>query len=235
MKPYTDLGESIMADGTVFSLHKHDEDFYLKFNGFELMSTIQTYSEEMLADIGCKHILPDKKTRPEHPSVLIGGLGLGFTLKRALQLVGKPATVEVAELMPQLIEWNRTFLVEYNGPQLDDPRTKITQGDFFDTIHSKPAASYDVLLIDIDNTPDDLITAGNFRMYSPTFLAKLKSILKPGGCVTYWLSEPAPKFKKLLGKAGFNVEEHAARPHIKAKRSRHCIYVARDSARTYTA
>ncbi|PQJ29758.1 hypothetical protein BSZ32_15575 [Rubritalea profundi] len=200
----------------------------------ELMSTEQTYSEEMLTDIGCKHILPDKKTRPEHPCVLIGEMGLGFTLKRALQLVGKPATVKVSELMPQLIAWNRTFLVEYNGPLLDDSRTKITQGDFFDTIHSKSTSSYDVLLIDIDNTPDELITAGNYRLYSPTFLAKLQCILKPGGYVTYWLSEPAPKLKKLLGKAGFKVEEHAARPQIKAKRSRHCIYFARDSTRNYT-
>lgn len=229
MKPYTDLGESIMPDGTVFSLHKHDQDFYLKFNGFELMSTIQTYSEQHLADVGCKHILPDKQTRPAHPHVLIGGLGLGFTLKRTLQLVGKPATVEVSELMPPLIEWNRTFLTEYNGPLLEDPRTVITQGDFFDTINSKSPSSYDVLLIDIDNTPDDLITTGNGRMYSPTFLAKLKSILKPGGCLTYWLSEPAPKFKKLLGKAGFSVEEHASKPHPRAKRSRHCIYVARSN------
>ncbi|MEO1857648.1 MAG: spermidine synthase, partial [Rubritalea sp.] len=71
----------------------------------------------------------------------------------------------------------------------------------------------------------------NHKMYSPAFLGKLKTILKPGGCVTYWLSEPAPKFKKLLGKAGFIVEEHAARPHRKAKRSRHCIYVARDKAK----
>ena len=179
MKPYVKLGESTMSDGTVFSLHKHDGKFYLKYNGFELMSTALTFSEEMLAEVGCKKLYEGKSTRPKHPKILIGGLGLGFTLRRTLELVGKPATVEVAELMPPLIEWNRTFLVEHNGPLLEDPRTKITQGDLFDIISSKNKGSYDALLLDIDNTPDDLITAGNSRLYSPGFLAKIRSILTP--------------------------------------------------------
>lgn len=226
MKPYVKLGESTMSDGTVFSLHKHDGKFYLKYNGFELMSTALTFSEELLAEIGCTNILAGKTTRPKHPNILIGGLGLGFTLKRTLELVGKPATVEVAELMSPLIEWNRTFLVEHNGPLLQDPRTKVTQGDLFDIISRKGTGSYDVILLDIDNTPDDLITAGNARLYSAGFLAKIRDILTAGGRVAYWLSEPAPKFKKCLTKAGFHVEEHAAKPHEKSKRARHCIYVA---------
>ena len=229
MKPYVQLDESTMSDGTVFSLHKHDGKFYLKYNGYELMSTALTFSEEMLADVGCKKLYEGKTTRPKHPKILIGGLGLGFTLKRTLELVGRPATVEVAELMPPLIEWNRTFLVEHNGPLLEDPRTKITQGDLFDIISSKNKGSYDALLLDIDNTPDDLITAGNARLYSESFLAKIRQILTPDGCVAYWLSEPAPKFKKCLLKAGFHVEAHAAKSHEKSKRARHCIYVAHRS------
>lgn len=227
MKPYKNLAESIMPDGTVFSLHSHDGDFYLKYNGNELMSTSQTFSERHLSDIGCAHILSGKATRPAHPRVLIGGLGLGFTLKRTLELIGKPATVEVAELMTPIIEWNRTFLVDYNGPLLEDPRTEVSQGDFYDIIMSKSKSSYDALLIDIDNTPDDLITSGNDKMYSPAFLKQLQHILKQGGNLTYWLAEPAPKFKKLLGKAGFQVEEHASKPREKSKRARHCILNAR--------
>ena len=226
MKPYVKLDESTMSDGTVFSLHKHDGKFYLKYNGYDLMSTALTCSEEMLAEVGCAKILEGNPTRPKHPKVLIGGLGLGFTLKRTLELIGKPATVEVAELMPTLIEWNRTFLVEHNGPLLEDPRTKVIEGDLFDIISSKGKGSYDALLLDIDNTPDDLITAGNARLYSPAFLAKIRSIMTPDGCVAYWLSEPAPKFRKLLIKAGFHVEAYAAKPHEKSKRARHCIYVA---------
>ena len=225
MKPYEDLGEAVIDSGTVFSLHKRDGEFFLKYNGNDLMSTAFTHSEEMLADYGCKHILPDKSTRPAKPHVLIGGLGLGFTLRRTLQLVGQPAKVEVAELMQPLIDWNRTFLVECNGPLLEDPRTLITKGDLFDTISNKQSNSYDALLLDIDNTPDDLITSGNNRLYTPEFLKKLQQILKPGGKVSYWLSEPAPKFKKLLEKSGFIVEAHAVKPHVKSKRARHCIYV----------
>ena len=227
MKPYVKLGESTMSDGTVFSLHKHDGKFYLKYNGFDLMSTALTFSEELLAQIGCADLLEGKASRPKHPNILIGGLGLGFTLKRTLELVGSPATVEVAELMPPLIEWNRTHLVEHNGPLLEDPRTKITQGDLYDILPRKGKGSYDALLLDIDNTPDDLITSGNARLYTQSFLAKIKEVLTPNGCVAYWLSEPAPKFKKCLIKAGFQVEEHAAKPHEKSKRARHCIYVAR--------
>jgi predicted methyltransferase len=81
--------------------------------------------------------------------------------------------------------------------------------------------------LDIDNTPDDLITSGNSRLYTPDFLQKLKKVIKPEGCIAYWLSEPAPKFKKLLAKAGFLIEEHASKPHEKSKRSRHCLLVAR--------
>ena len=216
-----------MPDGTKFSLHSHDDNFYLKYNGFELMSTALTYSEQLLADKGCADILENHPNRPAHPKVLIGGLGLGFTLKRTLEIIGSPATVEVAELMTPIIEWNRSFLVEHNGPLLEDHRTKITQGDFFETLNSKPKASFDALLLDIDNTPDDLITEGNDKMYTPSFLGKIREVLTPNGCVTYWLSERSPKFKKRLENAGFTITEHAAKPHEKSKRARHCIYVAR--------
>lgn len=225
MIPYEKLGESRMADGTVFSLHKREQEFFLKYNGNELMSTNHTYSEQMLSEVGCAHLRADSAQRPAHPRVLIGGLGLGFTLKRALEMVGSPATVEVAELMPPLIEWNRTFLVEYNGPLLEDPRTKITQGDLFNILSNKPNGSYDALLLDIDNTPDDLITAGNGRMYTPSFLKKIMSTLTEDGKVSYWLSEPAPKFKKLLESVGFHVEPYAAKQRENSKRAIHCIYV----------
>jgi len=216
-----------MSDGTRYSLHEHDGNFVLKYNGFELMSTALTYSEKMLADVGCEALRTGSPSRPAHPKVLIGGLGLGFTLKRALELVGSSATVDVAELMPVLIEWNRTFLVDYNGPLLDDPRTNIIQGDLFDIVLGKKPGTYDSLLLDIDNTPDDLITSGNFRLYTPEFLQKLKNVITPKGCIAYWLAEPDPKFKKLLLKTGFQVEEHGAKPHWKMRRARHCLLLAR--------
>ena len=227
MKPYLKIAESTMPDGTHYSLHKHDGKIYLKYNGFELMSTALTFSEQMLADVGCQSLLEGNPSRPAHPKILIGGLGLGFTLKRTPELVGRPATVDVAELLPPLIEWNRTHLVEFNGPFLEDTRTVIIQGDLFDIVSNKQPGSYDALLLDIDNTPDDLITAGNSRLYSAGFLDKLRNVITPQGCIAYWLSEPAPKFKKCLFKAGFTVEEFASKPHEKSKRSRHCLLLAR--------
>lgn len=227
MQPYLKIEESTMPDGTHFSLHKYNGQIYLKYNGCELMSTAMTYSEQQLADYGCQHLLTGTPTRPKHPKILIGGLGLGFTLKRTLELVGSPATVDVAELMSPVIDWNRTHLVEFNGPLLDDPRTVIIKGDLFDIVSKKKPGSYDALLLDIDNTSDDLITSGNDRLYSPGFLEKLRQVITPKGCVAYWMSESDPRFKKRLVKAGFLVEEFAAKQHERAKRPKHSILRAR--------
>ena len=226
MKPFVNLDEARLPDGTVFSLHKHDGKFYLKYNGLDLMSTALTFSEQMLAEKGCLQLLEGGSSRPKHPRVLIGGLGMGFTLKRVLELIGRPATVEVAELVSEIIEWNRSYLVEHNGPLLEDERTKIYNGDLYDLLSNCKPSSYDSILIDIDDTPEMLITEMNGRLYMPEFLDKTKQALRPGGCVAYWLAMPTPKFEKVLRQAGFSVESFAAKPHEKSKRTRHCIYLA---------
>lgn len=227
MKPYVQLAEARLPDGTVFTLHKHDGKFYLKNDGHDLMSTALTFSEQLLADEGCAGLIEGKRSRPPHPRILIGGLGMGFTLKRTLELVGRPATVEVAELVPEVVEWNRTFLVECNGPLLEDERTKIFHGDLFDCLGAGRPGTYDAILIDIDDGPDSLITKGNNRLYTPGFLERTRAALRPGGCAAYWLAVPMPSFAKSLRKAGFQVEELLAKPHEKSKRARHAIYVAR--------
>jgi hypothetical protein len=227
VKPYVQLAEARLRDGTVFSLHTHDGKFYLKNDRRELMSTALTYSEQLLAELGCADLLDGLPSRPKHPRVLIGGLGMGFTLKRTLELIGRPATVEVAELVPEIIEWNRTFLAEHNGPILADERTKIYRGDLFDCLAERGKTTYDAILIDIDDGPDMLITQGNARLYSPGFLARIRDALAPGGCVAYWLALPNGDFVRGLNKAGFVVEEHLAKPHANSKKPRHRIYVAR--------
>lgn len=227
MKPYVKLAEARLPDGTVFSLHKHDGKFYLKNDERELMSTALTYSEQLLAEIGCAALLPGSPARPTHPRILIGGLGMGFTLKRTLELVGRPSTVEVAELMPEIVDWNRNILVEHNGPLLEDERTKIFHGDLFDCLAGDVQGLYDAILIDIDDGPEMLITEGNARLYTPRFLSTIREALTPEGCVAYWLARPTPSFATSLRKAGFHVEEHPAKPHEQSKRARHCIYVAR--------
>ena len=227
MKPYVQLAETRLDDGTHFSLHKHDGKFYLKYNGLDLMSTALTFSEQQLAELGCARILEGAPTRPDSPRVLIGGLGMGFTLKRVLELIGSPAHVDVAELVSDIIEWNRTFLVEHNGPLMEDPRTHVHLADLFDCLPKRKEDRYDAILIDIDDTPETLITEDNNKLYTQSFLGKLKAALKPGGTLAYWLAAPLPRFLKSLRQAGFEVEEHKSKPHEKSKQARHRIYVAR--------
>ena len=227
VKPYIHLAEARLADGTVFSLHRHDGKFYLKNDGRELMSTRMTWSEQMLAELGCAALALGRPSRPAHPRILIGGLGMGFTLKRALEVVGSPATVEVAELMPEIIEWNRTFLAEHNGPILDDERTRIFPGDLFECLAKYGTGRLDALLVDIDDGPDMLITEGNSRLYTPSFFARVREVLKPDACAAYWMAHPTPAFETKLRRAGFKVEAIPAKPHEKAKKPRHCIYLAR--------
>ena len=228
VKPYIQLDKTSMPDGTLLSLHKHGGEFILEYNGLELMSTGLTLSERMLADLGCVDLLEGATTRPEHPRVLIGGLGMGFTLKRVLELVGSPATVDVAELMNHVIEWNRTYLVEHNGPSLEDPRTNVILADLFDCLGE--GHLYDAILIDIDDTPDALITEDNVKLYTPSFLTLLRNSLNPGGCLAYWMAMPSPKLEKALKKTGFSLKEYPAKSHEQSERANHRIYVARLSA-----
>ncbi len=150
---------------------------------------------------------------------------MGFTLKRVLELVGSPATVDVAELMSQVIEWNRTYLVEHNGPLLEDPRTNVILADLFDCLGD--GELYDAILIDIDDTPDALITEDNAKLYTPSFLALLRESLNPGGCLAYWMASPSPRLEMVLKKAGFDLTEHHAKPHEQSEETWHRIYVAR--------
>ena len=225
VKPRTLLDKASLPDGTLLSLHKEDGHFVLEYDGLELMSTDLTHSEQKLAELGCEHLLDGAESRPEHPRVLIGGLGMGFTLKRVLELVGSPATVEVAELVSQVIEWNRTYLVGFNGPLLQDPRTKVIQADLFDCLGD--GKRYDAILIDIDDTPVDLITPDNARLYTPDFLNLLKDSLNPGGCLAYWMAEPSPELENVLEEAGFTLKIHSAKESDKAEEARHRIYIAR--------
>jgi len=220
MKPYVQLGEARMPDGTVFSLHSHDGEFYLKNDGNDLMSTALTYSEQMLSDIACDFVV-----RPVHPRVLIGGLGLGYTLKRVLEIVGRPATVEVAEIVPEVIAWNREHLAEHNGPLLDDERTKLYEGDVYDCIAAAGKGTYDAILLDVDDTPGSLVLPRNNRIYGREGLRMIHDSLTPGGRVAFWLAEETPFFYKHLQKARFRTTDFPAKMHERSKRARHRIYL----------
>lgn len=158
--------------------------------------------------------------------VLIGGLGLGFSLQRTLELVGRHARVQVAELLPEVVAWNREFLRGVNGLLLDDRRVEVVTGDVYDVIRRAGPAAYDAILLDVDNGPTSMVQAKNARIYKRRGLGTIWQALKQGGKVAFWSAVPEPDFLHDLEHAGFRAEAHPARAHERAKREAHVIYLA---------
>ena len=221
MKPFHLLAETLTPDGNKLSLYEHDGQMHLKLNGRALMSTNATASEITLAELACRDILPYDK-----PHVLIGGLGFGYTLKRVLELVGPEARVQVAELLPEVVAWNREFLRSVNGELLDDSRVEVSVDDVCNVINHAPNATYDAIMLDVDNGPIAMVHESNSRLYYQSGFERILRILKPQGVVTFWSANRDQPFVKRLEKAGFDVEVCGAKAYPKAKRPTHTIFVA---------
>lgn len=224
MKPTTTLGETHTPDGSKFSLHEHDGDFFLKLNGDQLMSSTWTLSERLLADYACP-----KGEKAEHARVLVGGMGLGYSLKRSLELVGKNGDVVVAELLPEVVQWNRDFLYEENGKLMDDPRTTMYVGDVYDAIREAASGKrkkWDAILLDTDNGPTSLVQPQNKRIYGKQGFAMIRESLAPGGRVAFWAATEEPGFEKRLKRDGFiKTERYMIKAHERAKKPVHRVYV----------
>jgi spermidine synthase len=219
MKPFRNLAETRTPNGARFSLHEHCGEYFLKLNGTQLMGSNATVSELLLADHAC-----DWSGRRNAPRVLIGGLGLGFSLKRVLELVGDDAMVEVAELLPDVVAWNRELLRDLNGKLLEDKRVKVTTGDVFDCIKAH-SHYYDAILLDVDNGPTSLVQPGNSRLYTRNGFSLIRRSLRPAGRVAFWSADREPMFCEHFKGAGFFVQEIEAKSHERAKRAAHRIYV----------
>ena len=221
MKPFRTLAETRTSDGSRFTLHEHDGEYFMKLNGRQLMSTSSTASELLLAQKSCAGL-----SRHEHPRVLIGGLGLGFSLKRALELVGPRGTVEVAELLGEVVAWNRDFLQRVNGALLADARVEVLVADVFEVVRRSNNGRYDAILLDVDNGPTSFVHSKNSRIYNRRGLGFISRALKPGGRVAFWSAVDEPEFPGSLARAGFHVEVFESKSHDRAKQSPHRIYVA---------
>ncbi|HET7543240.1 MAG TPA: MnmC family methyltransferase [Polyangiaceae bacterium] len=206
--------------GSEFVLARHDQEWIVRVDGRVLMSSRVHDSEEALAE----HAL-ERCDDPD--AVLVGGLGLGFTLRAVLDRVTPRARVTVAELVPQLVEWNRTHLAELNDRPLDDERCRVVVGDVYDTIKGS-ARSFDVILLDVDNGPVALSSAANQRLYSDAGVRACHRALRPGGVLAVWSSGPNARFERRLAAAGFVVDvlRVAAR---KGSGARHVIFMAERS------
>ncbi len=198
------LGEARTPDGKKLTLYRRHGEYYIDLDNEQLMSSWDHGSEEDLARLGCAD-LPDRRS----PRVLIGGLGLGFTLRATLGALPPAARVEVAEIMPAVAEWNRTLLRDLNGHLLDDPRVTIHVSDVQKLLRRE--GPYDAILLDVDNSPDGWCLKSNGRLYDRGGLGALHDTLKPGGCLAIWSAAPETPFVKRLRKAGFDARVQMVR------------------------
>jgi spermidine synthase len=221
MRHWLKLGEA-MIPGTkqMISLFQGKDDFFIKLSGGqELMSTRKHGSEDALGSIPCK-----KAGRTRAARVLVGGMGMGFTLAAALDSVGSDAEVTVAELIPEVLEWNRGPLGERSGRPLDDPRTRIYLGDVADLLRESPGY-FDVIALDVDNGPEGLTVDSNNWLYSTAGIVAAQNALKSEGILAYWSAGPDQAFHDRLRQSGFLIEEVRVRAHGK-RGALHTIWLA---------
>jgi len=225
MIPWTLLGTAnIPNNGGVLKLTRRDNDFSIHLTGVrgELMNSRMYSSELALAELGCAHIQDMEKTK-----VLVGGMGMGFTLAAALKATAISSQIVVAELVPEVIEWNKGPLGECAGRPLDDDRVEVYIGDVAELFIIRQA-TYNAVLLDVDNGPEGFTQADNNDLYSIESLQAIRDTLHPGGVLAIWSAWHDPKFIKQLKKAGYKVKDKTVRAH-KGKGSRHTIYLARKS------
>lgn len=205
------------SDGTEFELVRRDEEWMVRVGGMVLMSSRMHHSEEALAARALERA-------PRATSVLVGGLGLGFTLRAVLDRVSEDTKVTVAELLPSLVDWNREHVAALAGRPLEDRRCEVVVGDVFALIQRSRAA-FDVILLDVDNGPVALSYAKNQRLYSDHGVRACAMALRPHGVLAVWSSGPSARFERRLAGAGFKVEalRESAR---KGSRGTHVVFLA---------
>ena len=217
------IGTAQVAGGEELRLFSHGRDFMIVMGHNELMSTRMRGSEEALATMTL-----DRLATPA-PHLLVGGYGMGFTLRAAL--AGNPQVrVTVAELVPEIIEWARGPMAEVAAGCLDDPRVTLEMGDvsaLIDDAADGTTDQYDAILLDVDNGPDALVHEQNRRIYSFAGLRAAKAALAPGGVLAIWSAARDPAFTRRLEKAGYSVEEVEVRARPNNKGPRHVIWFAR--------
>jgi len=221
MTPWRLLDTALIpGNGGKLLLSQRDQEFSISIAGRGvLMSTSAHGSEDALAELGCSPIAD----RP-HPRVLIGGLGMGFTLAAALRHLGPDAEVVVAELVPAVIGWNRDYLGGYSGHPLQDQRTRVREGDVAKLLREERKA-YDAILLDVDNGPESITHKKNDWLYSVEGLAASFAALRPGGILAVWSAGPDNTFTERLHKTGFQVRQVKVRAHDN-QGELHTIWVA---------
>ncbi|MBD3731036.1 MAG: spermidine synthase [Sphingomonadales bacterium] len=214
------LGTARVPGGEVLELYRHDRDFMIVMGHNELMSSRKWGSEEALATMAIERL----GGRPA-PRMLIGGYGMGFTLRAALARLGPDARITVVELVPEIIEWARGPMAELAAGCLDDARVTLEMGDVGEAIARRQGV-WDAILLDVDNGPDGLVREDNDTLYSPPGLNAARRALAPGGVLAIWSAAPDPAFRGRLKKAGFDVDERIVAARSNGKGPKHIIWFA---------
>ncbi len=199
------LASTITPDGMKMTLLLHAGDYYIEVDGEVLMSTRAPGSEKALADIAARELAGNS-----HPRVLIGGLGLGFTLGAALDVLPQGATVVVVEFFETIVDWNRKFGFESATDRLADPRVVVEVTDVVDYL-GNVKQPLDAILLDVDNGPDALCLASNNRLYDRPGLIQIQQALKPGGLLAVWSASVSSAFEKRLTEVGFATRSEIVR------------------------
>lgn len=220
MIPRELIATAKIPGGDELRLFRRGGDFMIVLDRNELMNSRMSGSEEALAVMSCERLAGRKA-----PHLLIGGYGMGFTLRAALAVLGADARVTVAELVPEIIDWARGPMAALAAGCLDDPRVHVAHGDVAALIGAG-RGTYDAILLDVDNGPDGLTRDRNDGLYSARGLAAAWTALTPGGVLAVWSAAPDPSFARRLADTGFATEEVVVRARANGKGPRHLIWFA---------
>ncbi|TPG15274.1 spermidine synthase [Sphingomonas oligophenolica] len=220
MIPRDLLATAVVPDGETLRLFRRGDDFMIVLDRNELMNSRMSGSEEALATMTCARLAGRSA-----PHLLIGGYGMGFTLRAALAVLGPQARLSVVELVPEIVAWARGPMATLTAGCLDDPRVSVIDGDVAMSIRKRQDV-YDAILLDVDNGPDGLTRAGNDGLYSARGLAAARAALTPGGILAVWSAAPDKPFARRLADAGFGVDEEVVRARSNGKGPRHVIWFA---------
>ena len=219
MKPWNTVGEALSPDGTRLELVEHDGEYIIRADDLPLMSTRMHFSEIELARLVCNKLRSGAK-------VMVGGLGLGYTLRAALDLLPKDGKAVQVELVPEVIEWNKGPLASFAGNPLDDKRSALVQGDVAKAIRGA-RNEYDSIMLDVDNGPSPLVSERNAWLYTDHGLQAIRGALKNGGRIAIWSADDEPRFISRMKRNGFRAEKHLIQAHKGKGGIRHVIFTGR--------
>jgi spermidine synthase len=225
--PWSLLDKAQVPGGGEIRLMRRGAEFSIRLGQNELMNSRLGGSEEALATVACQRI--QARSRPQ---ILIGGLGMGFTLRAALASLDREARIVVAELVPAILTWARGSMAEVFSGSLEDPRVSIREMDVGHLIRSE-RSTFDAILLDVDNGPEGLTRKDNDALYDLEGLRAARTALRPGGVLAVWSSGPDPDFTRRLRKTGFEVDEVKVRANGSRGGARHLIWIATNADRRH--